>query len=109
MKNGLVSTTEKSLKDAVISLRKDMTDVTSRIKDLEERLNQLTRVQNNEKVMVSTIYTDCIQRLSWDMTLVIFFLLFFRITGSLSFMTKKNVNCKIRESTKTLPKAQPVI
>ena len=60
MKNGLVSTTEKSLKDAVISLRKDMTDVTLRIKDLEQRLNQLTRVQNKDKVMVSTIYTDCI-------------------------------------------------
>ena len=60
MKNGLVSTTEKSLKDAVISLRKDMTDVTLRIKDLEERLNQLTRVQNKEKVIIQTIYTDCI-------------------------------------------------
>ena len=58
MKNGLVSTTEKSLKDAVVSLRKDMIDVTLRIKDLEERLNQLTLLQNKEKVIVPTISTD---------------------------------------------------
>ena len=60
MKNGLVSTTEKSLKDAVVSLRKDMIDVTSRIKDLEERLNQLTRLQNKEEVIILTISNDFI-------------------------------------------------
>ena len=67
MKNGLISTTEKSLKDAVVSLRKDMIDATSRIKDLEERLNQLTRVQNKEKVIIPTISTDFI-------TYIIFFI-----------------------------------
>ena len=60
MKNGLVSITEKSLKDAIVSLRKDMIDATSRIKDLEERVNQLTRVQNQEKVIIPTISTDFI-------------------------------------------------
>ena len=67
MKNGLISTTEKSLKDAVVSLRKEMIDATSRIKDLEERVNQLTRVQNQEKVIIPTISTDFI-------TYIIFFI-----------------------------------
>ena len=50
-----MSTTEKALKDAVSSLRNDMIDITSRINEIEERLNQMTQLQFQQKVMPSKI------------------------------------------------------
>ena len=49
-----MSTTEKALKDAVSSLRNDMIDITSRINEIEERLNQMTQLQFHQKVMTFT-------------------------------------------------------
>ena len=54
LKNGLVSTTEKALKDAVSSLRNDMMDITSRINEIEERLNQMTQIQFQQKVLMNS-------------------------------------------------------
>ena len=57
-----MSTTEKALKDAVSSLRNDMIDITSRINEIEERLNQMTQLQFQQKVMPSKILIHLLQR-----------------------------------------------
>ena len=59
------------MKDAVSSLRNDMMDITSRINEIEERLNRMTQLQFQQKVMTFTNFDMFVIIIFFQLTLLI--------------------------------------
>ena len=73
LKNGLVTTTEKGLKDAVTRLRDEMIEITSRIEKIEEMLNRMSQMKERQNCI-------CFQQ---KVTNFIHFIFKYQITSSL--------------------------